>query len=200
MIPLYIHRHSPIHRIPAGPKLLLLLAASTAIFFLEPAWLLLVALLATFGLYRLARLPFATLASALRPVLIVGALIFAMQLFLAGPLDAAKILLRLFTAILLVSLVTLTTRFADMLDVLTRLTRPLARFGLDPPRLALAVGLTIRFIPTLLHDLHEIRQAQRARCASGLRSFGAGPLIVKILRMTDALGNAIAARGFENRK
>jgi energy-coupling factor transporter transmembrane protein EcfT len=36
MIPLYIHRHSPIHRIAAGPKLLLLLAASTAIFFLDP--------------------------------------------------------------------------------------------------------------------------------------------------------------------
>ena len=95
MIPLYIHRHSPIHRIAAGPKLLLLLAASTAIFFLEPLWLLLAALLAAIGLYRLARLPFATLASALRPVLIVGALIFALQLFLAGPLDAAKILLRL---------------------------------------------------------------------------------------------------------
>jgi biotin transport system permease protein len=200
MIPLYIHRHSPIHRIAAGPKLLLLLAASTAIFFLDPLWLLLATLLGTIGLYRLARLPLAAIAGALRPVLFVGALIFALQLFLAGPGEAARILLRLFTAILLVSLVTLTTRFSDMLDVLTRLTRPLARFGLDPPRLALAVGLTIRFIPPLLRDLHEIRQAQRARRAGGLRSFGAGPLIVKILRMTDALGHAIAARGFENRK
>jgi hypothetical protein len=140
MIPLYIHRHSPIHRIAAGPKLLLLLAASTAIFFLDPLWLLLATLLGTIGLYRLARLPLAAIAGALRPVLIVGALIFALQLFLAGPGEAARILLRLFTAILLVSLVTLTTRFSDMLDVLTRLTRPLARFGLDPPRLALDGG------------------------------------------------------------
>jgi energy-coupling factor transporter transmembrane protein EcfT len=62
------------------------------------------------------------------------------------------------------------------------------------------IGLTIRFIPMLLHDLQEIRQAKLARRARGLRTFGAGPAIVKILRMTDALGDAIAARGFENRK
>jgi len=123
-----------------------------------------------------------------------------LQLALSGPLEAVTIVLRITSAILLTSLVTLTTRFSDMLDVLTRAARPLEAVGLEPPKLALMVGLTIRFVPSLLHDLQEIRQAKRARGARGLRAFGAGPVIVRILRMTEALGNAIAARSFENRR
>ena len=52
----------------------------------------------------------------------------------------------------------------------------------------------------LLRDIQEVQHARRTRGASGFSLFGAGPLIIKILRMTDALGSAIAARGFENRK
>jgi biotin transport system permease protein len=200
MLPLYIHRDSPIHRIAAGRKLILSLVCGTAIFFCKPLWLLALILIAIAGLYRLAALPFGTLLTAMRPLLLVAALIFAFQLFLAGPAEAASVVLRILAAVLLTSLVTLTTRFSDMLDVLTRAARPLAAIGIDPPRLGLMIGLTIRFIPMLLHDLQEIRQAKLARRARGLRTFGAGPAIVKILRMTDALGDAIAARGFENRK
>jgi biotin transport system permease protein len=136
---------------------------------------------------------------SLRPVLIISAIIFGIQLFLVGPQEAVRVVLRLLTLILLTSLVTLTTRFSDMLATLTSASRPLAALGLNPPKFALAAALVIRFIPTLLSDLAEIRQARLARGASGLRSFGPGPLIIKILRMTDALAAAIAARGFESR-
>ncbi len=124
MIPLYIHRESLIHRLSAGAKLLISLAASTVIFFIEPLWLLAAAACGIAGLYRAACLPLETLVLALRPVLMVGALIFVLQLVLAGLAEAAGTLLRIYSAILLVSLVTLTTRFSDMLNVLTRLARP----------------------------------------------------------------------------
>jgi len=200
MIPLYIHRESPIHRIPAGRKLLLCLIGGTVIFLFQSLIALTVALALIALLFRIAQLPLRAMLIALRPLLIAAIVIFSLQFFLAGPLEAASIVLRIGAAVLLTSLVTLTTRFSDMLDVLTRAARPLAVIGIDPPRLALMVGLTIRFIPTLLYDLQEIRRARLARGARGLRAFGAGPLVVKILRMTDALGSAIAARGFENRK
>jgi len=200
MIPLYVHRESIVHDIPAGRKLIVSLIGGTLIFLCEPLWLQIGILALVLGLYALARLPVATIGGALRPILFVGAIIFALQLALAGPLEAVTIVLRISSAILLTSLVTLTTRFSDMLDVLTRAARPLETVGLEPPKLALMVGLTIRFVPSLLHDLQEIRQAKRARGARGLRAFGAGPVIVRILRMTEALGNAIAARSFENRR
>jgi biotin transport system permease protein len=200
MLPLYIHRTSPIHQLPPGLKLAASLIAGSAIFFAAELWQITLVLALVCGLYWLAELPAPTIVKALRPVIIVCVLIFAVQLLLSGTEEAARVVMRLMALVLLTSLVTLTTRFSDMLDVLTRTARPLAFLGLSPPKLALATGLVIRFIPTLLHDLSEIRQARLARQASGWRSFGPGPLIVKILRMTDALAGAIAARGFENRK
>lgn len=199
MLPLYIHRTSPIHRLPAGAKLAVSFIAGGLLFFVGKIWLLALILALICALYRLAELPARTILSALRPILIVSIFIFGMQFFLVGPAEAVRVVLRLMSLILLTSLVTLTTRFSDMLAVLSRVSRPLAAIGLSPPRLALMVSLTIRFIPTLLHDLQEIRQAKLARGATAMRAFGAGPLIIKVLRMTDALGYAIASRGFENR-
>ncbi len=200
MIPLYIHRDTFVHRAPAGAKIIVSLTIGATIFFIEPLWLTGSILIGLMSLYGLARLPLASLGAACRPVLLAISIIFALQFALAGFHEALAIVLRILSAVLLASLVTLTTRFSDMLETLTRSASPLARLGLEPARLALAISLAIRFIPTLLKDLSEIRQATRARRATGLRALAAGPLIVKILRMTDAVGNAIASRGFENRK
>lgn len=199
MLPLYIHRKSPVHGLPAGLKLAVSLIAGAMLFLVGEIWLLALILALVCSLYLLAELPARTILKTLRPVLIISVIIFGAQLFLAGPEEAVRVVLRLMTLILLTSLVTLTTRFSDMLTTLTALSRPLAMLGVDPPKFALAAALVIRFIPTLLSDLAEIRQARLARGASALRSFGPGPVIIKILRMTDALAAAIAARGFEGR-
>lgn len=199
MLPLYIHRDSPIHGLPAAYKILLVIAGSTALVLIGSPWLL-AALLAGIGaLYPVARLPLKTVALALKPVFLIAAIIFALQLAFAGWTEAIASFMRILALVLLASLATLTTKLSDMLETLTRAARPTAALGLSPPKLALAIGLTIRFIPALLHDWQEIQRARIARGASGFSFLGAGPLIVKILRMTDALGEAIAARGFDNR-
>jgi biotin transport system permease protein len=200
MLPLYIHRDSPIHRLPAGAKILMVIAGSAALVLIKPLWLLAALLTGVCGLYLLARLPLKTIGLALRPVLMIAAILFALQLALAGWHEAAASLMRILALVLLASLATLTTRLSDMLDTLTRAARPAAAIGLSPPKLALAIGLTIRFIPALLRDWQEIQRARIARGARGPSVLAAGPLIVKILRMTDALGDAIAARGFDNRR
>ena len=200
MFALYIHRTSIIHRIPAGAKLLATLLIGSAIFLCEPLWLIVSILTGLIGLYWIADLPFESLFASIKPLFLAIALIFALQFFISGYVEAMTVILRIISAVLTASLVTLTTRLADMLDVLMRISRPLAFLGVNPTRFALAVSLAIRFIPTLLHDLGEMRQAKLARRAKGLRALAAGPLIIKILRMTGTVGNAIAARGFENRK
>ncbi len=200
MLPLYIHRHTLIHRLPAGVKILLSLAGGFALVATSDIALLAGLIGAIMLLYVAARLPLGVVFAALRPVLIMCGFIFALQLILAGWPQATAAALRITALVLLTSLVTLTTRLSDMLDTLTSAARILAPLGIDPPKVALAIGLAIRFIPMLLHDFQEVQNARKTRGAKGFSILAAGPLIIKILRMTDALGNAIAARGFENRK
>lgn len=188
------------HRLPASIKILLSLAGSLVLFATNDLALLTGLTIAIVSLYVAARLPLSTVFAALRPVLILCGLIFVLQLAFSGLPQAVATVLRVIALVLLTSLVTLTTRLSDMLDTLTSAARGLAPLGIDPPKIALAAGLTIRFIPMLLHDIEEVQIARKARGASGFSVLAAGPLIIKILRMTDALGNAIAARGFENRQ
>jgi biotin transport system permease protein len=199
VLALYIHRDSAIHRQTPGAKLLASLAGSALLFATGN-----IAVLAglTGGivlLYLGAKLPLGAVLATLRPVLIVCAIIFALQLAFSGLPQAVAAVMRIAALVLLTSLVTLTTRLSDMLDTLSWAARGLSRFGVDPPKLALAVGLTIRFIPMLLRDIEEVQNARKTRGGNGFSIMAAGPLIIKILRMTDAVGNAIAARGFENR-
>ncbi len=200
MLPLYIPRASPVHDLRASFKLLFCLAASTVLCFIEPLWLIAAALGGICGLYALARLPATALLAALRPVLVMCAIIFALQVWFAGWLAGAAVVLRILALVLLTSLVTLTTPLSAMIETIARAARPLAPFGLSPPKLALAIALTIRFIPALLKDIQEIQRARMARGGRAYSVMALGPLIVKILFMTNALGDAIAARGFENRK
>lgn len=200
MLPLYIHRGTRIHRLPAGVKILLSLAGGFALVAVNDIALLTGLIGVIILLYVAARLPLGAVFAALRPVLVICGFIFALQLAVSGLPQAAAAALRIIALVLLTSLVTLTTRLSDMLDTLTFAARGLAPLGIDPPKIALAVGLTIRFIPMLLHDIQEVQNARKTRGGKGFSIFTTGPLIIKILRMTDALGNAIAARGFENRK
>jgi biotin transport system permease protein len=71
--------------------------------------------------------------------------------------------LRLVAAVAAANLVTMTTRLSDMMAVLERLAAPLARVGLPPRRLALALALVIRFVPVMTDRLASIREAWRAR-------------------------------------
>lgn len=200
MLALYIHRDSAIHRLTPGAKILASLAGSALLFASGDIAILAGVIGAIVLLYLAARLPLGAVLATLRPVLIVCAIIFALQLVFSGLPQAITAVLLIMALVLLTSLVTLTTRLSDMLDTLTWAARGLARFGIDPPKIALAVGLTIRFIPMLLRDIEEVQNARKTRGAKGFSIMAAGPLIIKILRMTDAVGNAIAARGFENRK
>jgi biotin transport system permease protein len=199
MLALYIHRDSSIHRLPAGVKLLACLAGTTAIALLASRWALGGALLATLALYPLARLPLSAATAALSPLLLIGGAIVTLQLALSGWQEAAATAMRLPALVLLAALVTYTTPLSDMIETVTRAASPLARLGISPPRIGLAITLAMRFIPALAKDWQEIEQARAARGAAGRSFLAIGPLILRILCMTNALGDAIAARDFDSR-
>ncbi len=199
MLALYIHRNSFLHRLSAGAKLLGLLAGTTVIALLSRPEMLVCALLLTLLLYRLAHLPLRAIVVALQPLLFLGGAMALLQLVLSGWQEALATALRLPALVLLASLVTFTTPLSDMIETVTRAASPLARFGMSPAKIGLAVALAMRFIPALAKDWQEIAEARAARGADNASFLAIGPLVLRILCMTNALGDAIAARDFDSR-
>lgn len=195
MIQLYVPRESVVHRLGAGVKLLIL-AVVALVLSLAPqgACSIAAALVGVSALYPLARLPLRVLGAELWRlrwlVLVLGG---ALLIFI-GPLAAWVSTGRVVTIVLLASLLTLTTRMSDLLEVVRRLLTPARRFGADTEAVTMTIALTITMIPVVAGFAEQVREAQRARGARGdLR--GVVPLMVRTLRHADDVGDALAARG-----
>jgi len=197
MLGLYIPRASPIHRLPAGPKVAALVVAGLGILAID-APIPLTALLAGIGaLFAVARLPARAVADHLRPVLLLALFFFAVHVVLGDVRTGLITVLRFVILIALATLVTLTTRVSDMVEALERALRPLRVVGINPDKASLMISLAIRFVSLLLDQVRAIQEAQRARGLERSVMAVAVPLIVKTLRMANSLTEAIEARGYD---
>ncbi|WP_022873262.1 energy-coupling factor transporter transmembrane component T family protein [Nesterenkonia alba] len=207
MIPLYRPGRSPLHRIPAGVKLLglLLLGIIAAVFgatvwVTAGAWVVVVAgfLLAHPGTTGLC-----ALAARLWTLKWLLVLIAVPQLVFLTVEEAVVTTARVVAIILLAGLVTLTTRVSDVMELIRRGVTPLeqlglARLGVTAERLSLAMSLTMRSVPVVFSFYDQIREARRARGVKpGLGStVGATtPLLVMTLKHADETSEALVARG-----
>lgn len=190
---LYIAGDSPIHRMAAGPKLAVLATGST-LLFLAGGWIsATVGLAATLAAYAVAGLGPRTIWRQFRGLLPILLLIGLTHALLGDWRSAFVPLLRLTAVVLAANLVTLTTRSMDITAALEHGLVPFARI-IPPGKAALAISLTLRFIPVLAAIKDEIREAQRARGLERSVIALAVPLIVRSLRMTDEVAEAIEAR------
>lgn len=194
---LYVPGPSPVHAVPAGVKLLGLLGVCTGLLFVHSAPVLAGVGLVLAGLYRVAGLRAREVGWALRPLAVLLPCLFVLHALLADWRTAMVLVLRAAVLLGLATLVTLTTRVSDMLEVLERALGPLRWVGLSPSRVGLMLALTVRFIPVLFAHLEEIREAQRARGLEHDVRAVLVPLLVKTLRMADALTDALEARCFD---
>ncbi|MQA81138.1 MAG: energy-coupling factor transporter transmembrane protein EcfT [Streptosporangiales bacterium] len=198
MIGLYVARRSPLHRLPAGVKLLALVGVGVGVLWMQRWWQVGPALAVVSAGYLVARLDLRTMGAQVRPVLWVVAAIGAFQLLASGWERAVVVTGQLVTLVLAAALVTVTTRTSDLLDVVVRLARPLRVVGVDPQRLGLLLALSIRAIPMVVETAGQVRDAQRARGLTASPRAFAVPLLVRSLRRADALGEALAARGADD--
>lgn len=199
MLGLYLHRDSPVHAAPAGAKLGGLLLVAVLLLAL-PGWgPLAVAGLLGVGLLSAARLPAGPVLRQMRPVLVILLLFFSAQALLGG-VDWREGLLaagRFGVLVWLATLVTLTTRVSDMVELFERLFAVLRPVGVNPEKAALLLALTIRLIPMVGEQLSDIRMAQRARGVERHILSLFVPLLVKVLSMADDLAAALEARGYD---
>jgi biotin transport system permease protein len=195
VIALYRPGTGVLHRAPAGFKLAML-AVGALVLSLYPhdPLSIAVALVAVGGLYGVSGLPVRVLVTEtwrLRWLILVLA---AALLIFVSPVAAWISTGRVVAVLLLASLLTLTTRMSDLLDVLHRVIRPLRRVGVDPEAAALTISLTLTMIPVIAGFAARVREAEQARDVRlGTRTVV--PLLVLALKHADEVGDALAARG-----
>ncbi len=198
MIPLYRQGDSPIHRLSAGYKLAVLLLAATVLFFLPSLWIQSVFLVLVLGFYRLAGFEGALVIQQLKPLAPILALLLLFGVFFNGWEAGFISVVRLTGLLLLASLITLTTTLTAMIDTITRALTPLQVFGVNTAQLGFMLSLTVRFIPLMMIGFNQLREARYARGGqSGLLS-QVVPFLIRSLQLSDALAEAIDARGWES--
>jgi energy-coupling factor transport system permease protein len=137
-------------------------------------------------------------------------------LFSLGPFSAtarklrlvAMIFVRTLSLMTVIGLFTSVTSEGESVHGIEDFLSPLKRLGLHPQRLALAVGIALRFVPILVAELESIVKAQASRGAD----FGSGrggalekaraylplfvPVTVRALERAEILAEAMEARGY----
>ncbi len=193
---LYVPGNSYLNRLSPRLKLLLLLAASIAMFlFPSPAFLALATFAATLT-YASIGLTWRQSWIRLRPVFLTIAVVALATMLLASPEEGIAVLLRLTTLMLLAAAVTATTPVSAFIDEVTLAATPLERLGLlKASDIGLAVGLVIRFVPEVISRYHGLRQAHQARGIKVRPTTMIVPLIIQTLKSADEIAAAIDARG-----
>ena len=191
---LYSDRQTWLHRIPAAAKLALLAVLGTAMFVMDqPLWLT--------GASLVALAAFVSLGRAVRPALrlviavtIAAALIAIFHSVIGQPMIGIVSALRLVCVSLLGAMLTLTTRFDALLSVFEALLRPLERLGIKTGRLALGLGLMLRFTEHFFVQWRRLDDAHRARTgrSGGFRLLA--PLTIRMLVTSRRVADALAAR------
>lgn len=88
---------------------------------------------------------------------------YSVGLYEDGLYLALKIVIRIITLILLSSLLTLTTKPADLNTGMERLAKPLKHIGIKVSILSMMISIALRFIPTLINEAGRILKAQASR-------------------------------------
>ncbi len=185
----------PFYRASAGVKLALLAGVGTGLFLIDNPAAMVGAALGALALFPLAGLPLADARAQLRPVALMVAILVVVQALVVDFASAILVGARLVVLLLCAGLVTLTTRTSAMIETLERALSPLRHFGVETGGVALAISLAVRFIPLIAQVVAEVREAQRLRGLEHNILALAIPALVRTLRMSYTIADAIEARG-----
>ena len=222
-VPGYVWADSPLHRAPAAAKLVGLVVCAVLVVLASSPVELVVAAAGVAALVGVSRVGWGAAGRAawglrwfLLMVLALNALLFSDvdPLFSLGPAhltaeglaQGARIVVRTLLVVVLGTLLTATTRPQELVAGVRSLLSPLGRLGLPTEAAALAVGVTVQFVPTLLRESRQLMRAQEIRCGNvasrGIMRRSVSyirllvPMFVSAVRRADELSVAMEARGY----
>jgi biotin transport system permease protein len=195
---LYQPGGSLLHRAPAGAKLAGLALLAVGVLRITAVATLGMVFGATLAAAALAGLPWRVWLAQLSPVCWFAVPLLVFQWVTAGQHRALMVVGQLVVLVSLAALVTLTTRVSAMLDAFEAALGPLRRIGVSPSRVALVLALTVRCVPMVAQTYAETREAQRARGLERSPVALVVPLVIRLLKKADAIGEALSARGLDD--
>lgn len=224
----YYPTGSCIHKLDPRTKIIATFALIVSLFIIDSFFPYIYVVAFILGSVYLSKIPFKFILKGLKPLRIIIALTFIINIFMTpgesiynlGPLNitqegvhqAVFMAMRLVLLVMGTSLLTLTTSPISLTDGIEDLLNPFRRIGVPAHELAMMMTIALRFIPTLLEETDKIMKAQMARGAD----FESGnilsrakslvpllvPLFISAFRRADELAMAMEARcyrGGENR-
>ncbi|GMA18272.1 energy-coupling factor transporter transmembrane protein EcfT [Arsenicicoccus piscis] len=194
----YVPGRSLVHRATPGLKLVLLAVFLVPISIWQTPLLAGVSAAVVLVGFAVARIPLRYLLAELKPLRWFLAVLVPYQWWALGLEAALQLLVGLVISVAAASLVTLSTRVSDLLDTVQRGLQPLRRLGVDPDKVALTVSLALRAIPVVRDLLHQTLEARRARGLERSPRALATPLVIRTVRHAERVGEALAARGYDD--
>lgn len=214
---------SPVHRMDARVKLVLLLVFIVSVFIVREKdfWGLAVCAVFTGVFYVLASIPYSAALKSIAPLAFIVVITALLNVFFVhdgtvvlswgfvsitdeGLWKAAFVSCRLLLLLLGMSLLTLSTAALDITDAFERLLSCFTRIGLPVHELAMIMGIALRFLPQFVMELQTIYRAQISRGAAfaahpfkgGLSAAGSLiiPLFASAFRHAETLSLAMEAR------
>lgn len=207
LVPQWKPGSSWLYRVRPGWKLAALLVAGTLLLLIDSLVVQMLMLVLVLALYQLSGVGLAVASRLLAGWKWLFGALWGIHVLFAWPErdelvsvlgDASLVVVRMATLMLLAGLVTATTRSSDLIDRIVRLLQPLRYFGVPVERLGLALGLTLRYIPLLAEHHDELREAHYARGIKPGLSSMLLPLLVRALKQSDSLADAIDARCYDS--
>lgn len=212
---LYIVQDSPVHRLDARAKVILLLAFSIGIFFVDSWWGMLVAASLVFAVFAFSRLPAKAVFAQVVPVYVLCAftvlfnmltwqegvgIAFTVDGLIRGCFFALRICLLVWASMI----VCFSTTSTQLLDAFVWFMQPLRRMHVPVDDIAMMFSIALRFIPLIMQEYGQIKDAQWSRGAQFdegniVKRIGAHlaillPLTVSLFRRADHLAQAMDAR------
>ncbi|UYQ76201.1 energy-coupling factor transporter transmembrane protein EcfT [Glutamicibacter sp. JL.03c] len=185
-------------RIKPGWKFGALLVLSIALYLIT-SWIVLLALFVFSAAILLsAHVDFRQLRLPLISITLILGVVFILLGLQTDWLNALRSVLRLLTMCLLAYAVSLTTKFEAMLELFQQVASPVRFIGGNPAQIALALSMTIRFIPELKKVYIEVREAQHARGLANNPLAVTVPLVIRSLKIADETAEALDARGYDS--
>lgn len=220
----YYDTRSPIHALDARVKLWCAFVVMVSLFCVSNPLQLAAGAAFAVALTLLARIPARRILAAVRPLVVLLVVLSVFNLLFVqtgevvaalGPLAVtsggiwAGVLYtcRLVLALMVGSLILLTTTPTQLSDAFDRMLSPLGRLGLPGHEIAMVFSLMLRFVPTIADETSAIIDAQSLRGGSfdeggpvqRVRSIV--PVVVALLasclRHADGLSRALDARCYE---
>ncbi len=187
---------APWDRWRAGVKLSMLCVATTVLFLSTSLVFHVIAFATCVAIYAIPGRVFLT--SGLRRLTFLWmflAVIFVWHALTETLIEGAVIALRMLTAVALANLVTMSTKIADMIDLINWVLTPLRRLDLRTRPFEIAIALVVRFTPVLVQKGSALSDAWRARSPKSPRWRIVVPFTVLAIDDADHVAEALRARG-----